>query len=93
MSDIQFHIEKTDLEEGTQELYMKVRAKDTAASTFQINLQGRKKVESFEMYENLFEFVPIREKVQSMHIYSHIWGENQYAAQKTQTFDISMIKV
>lgn len=46
MSDIQFHIEKQDLVDGTKDLYMAVKSND-AASTFQLNLQGRRKVQSF----------------------------------------------
>lgn len=46
MSDIQFHIEKEDLARDTKDLYIKIRARD-AACTFQLNIQGRKKVEGF----------------------------------------------
>lgn len=72
MSDIQFHIEKEDLNKDAEQLYIKVTARD-AACTFQLNVQGRKKVEGFQMYENVFEFVPIRQK-QNMYFYSHIWN-------------------
>lgn len=45
------------------------------------------------MYENVFEFVPIREK-QTMYFYSHIWNDNsQYDVQQFHVFDISIIKV
>lgn len=43
MSDLQFHIEKSDLTQGTKDMYMLVKSKD-AASTFQLNMQGRRKV-------------------------------------------------
>lgn len=46
MSDIQFHINKADLSQGTTQLYMTVKARDKAC-TFQLNLQGRSKVQSF----------------------------------------------
>jgi hypothetical protein len=91
MSDIQFHIEREDLTNETKDIYMRVTARD-APCTYQLNLQGRKKVEGFEMYENVFEFVPVRGR-QMMYFYSHIWSESQFDVQREHIFDISMIRV